>query len=153
MGILMAEQTNLNFDFRQLNKMGSYPVLIFSRPLTNTNLKIGSLYRNMPRNTSDIVEVEFNSGRAGSSALDITITRPGTQGFPSTSATTADEPGVHAGNDHYGKPQYNLHTFGPQWQDTSGGGGHVYANDPAVVQGLAIGVKMALLKIGIITHG
>jgi hypothetical protein len=80
MANLVAAQTNLNFDFRQLNKMGPYPVLIVSRPLTNNSQEIGSLYRNVPGNTSDFIELELDSGRTGSRSLDITITRPNPQG-------------------------------------------------------------------------
>jgi len=151
MANLVAAQTNLNFDFRQLNKMGPYPVLILSRPLTNNRLEIGSLYRNIP--TTDVIELELDSGRTGSPSLDITITRPNPQGGQSLSATIVYEPGVHAGNDVDSKPRYNLQTFGPQWQGRSGGGGHMYANDPALVGGLSIEVKRNLLKAGIITHG
>jgi hypothetical protein len=42
MANLAAAQTNLNFDFRRLNKMGPYPVLIVGRPRTNNRLAIGS---------------------------------------------------------------------------------------------------------------
>jgi hypothetical protein len=153
MANLVAAQTNLNFDFRQLNKMGPYPVLIVSRPLNNNSQEIGSLYRNIPGNTSDVIELELDSGRTGSPSLDITITRPNPQGGQSLSATIAYAPGVHAGNDVNSKPRYNLQTFDPQWQGRSGGGGHMYDNDPALVGGLSIDVKRNLLKAGIITHG
>jgi hypothetical protein len=127
--------------------------LILSQPLTNNSLEIGSLYRNISGNTSDIIEIEVDSGRTGSPSLNITITRPSAQGGQGLSTTNAYEPSVHASNDNNGKPRYNLQTFGPQWQGRPGGGGHMYDNDPAVVQGLNIGVKRILLKVGIITRG
>lgn len=152
MADLVIAQTNPNFDFRHLDKMGPYPVLILSRPTSDASIEIGSLYNNITGNTTDRIEIEFDSGRTGSPAVDITITRSGVQGGPSTSVTLAYEPGVHAGNDGEGNAWYNLHTFGLQWQGRSGGGGMMYANDPVVIRGLSIAVKRTLLKVGMITH-
>jgi hypothetical protein len=95
------------------------------------------LYGDTPGNTPDVIKVKFDSGRTGCPALDITITRPGIQGGPFTtvtSVTIAYEPGVHAGNDREDNALYDLHTFGARWQGGSGGGGHMFANDPTVVQ-------------------
>jgi hypothetical protein len=96
--------------------MGPYPVRILSRPRTKNRVEIGSLYRNAPGNTPDIIEVEFDGGRTGCPAPDITITRPGIQGGPGTSVTIAYEPGVHVGDDREDNGLYNLHTFGARRQ-------------------------------------
>jgi hypothetical protein len=148
----MATPHSPQFNWRKIGVFGPYGLMIRCFPHQADSFDAGDI-NNGTSNLGINYTLFVNAGRTGSPGLEVTVTMAATNTNPRVTVTIFFEPGVHVRKED-DEELYNLQVADTQFLGLSGGGGHIYDQDPpAVHQNVPNAQRKETLRIKLVSHG